>query len=239
MNENGTESEIYISAHWRARFLISLLLLSIILDMVAMTSDYFQARLLVQVKAGMDISESTIAANDNRQQVIGTLRWFIYVASALFFLIWIYRAYSNLKPLGAKNLKYSKWWAIGCFFIPVVNFFRPYQVVNELWKASNPRIENYDSISSPSRAPLLIKFWWAFWLVYNLIALMATRISSEAETVDDLIEMSWVNLVSDLLSATAALLATLVISRIDRRQDEKYRKLCSTETHAGEIASQN
>ena len=39
--------------------------------------------------------------------------------------------------LGANNLKYTPKWAVGCFFVPFLNLVMPYQVVREIWKASN------------------------------------------------------------------------------------------------------
>jgi hypothetical protein len=37
-------------------------------------------------------------------------------------------------------MTYSSGWAVGYFFVPLLNLFRPYQVMQEIWKASeNPR----------------------------------------------------------------------------------------------------
>jgi hypothetical protein len=73
---------------------------------------------------------------------------------ALFFLLaavpiaaWIYRAHANLKEAQLSELRYSPAWAVGSFFVPLVNFVVPFAAMRELhnrshgagpWLASEP-----------------------------------------------------------------------------------------------------
>src|SRR5438093_12382214 len=65
-----------------------------------------------------------------------------FIPGAFGFLTWLQRAYRNLPALHATELRYTPGWAVGSWFIPLVNLFAPHQVVSELWKASDPSTSN-------------------------------------------------------------------------------------------------
>jgi len=60
------------------------------------------------------------------------------VLVASVFLPWLYQARANLRALGARRLRFSREWTYLGFAIPVLNAYRPYQVVSEVWRGSDP-----------------------------------------------------------------------------------------------------
>ena len=62
--------------------------------------------------------------------------WFLVTAG--LWLAWFRRAYLNLPALGARRLRYRPWWAVGSWLLPVFSLFRPKQVLNDIWRASDP-----------------------------------------------------------------------------------------------------
>jgi len=91
-------------------------------------------------------------------------------------LIFIYRAYSNLLSFRAAGLMSTPAMAVACWFLPVVSFFRPYQAVQEIWRASDPRIRfdihhPADWYASPS-SPLVASWWLSMFLFIPIIGLL-------------------------------------------------------------------
>lgn len=87
---------------------------------------------------------------------------FLFIALVILFSAWVYRVNSNARALGAQGMRFSPRWAVGWFFVPIMNLFRPYQVVREAWKASDPKVlTQWDQI----KTPLLLKAWWVMWLL--------------------------------------------------------------------------
>ncbi len=87
----------------------------------------------------------------------------IVLLKSVFFYIWVFRCYKNCRGFTA-NIRFSSGWAVGYFFIPIWNLFRPYQVMQEIWKIStNPyrAQSNNDSY--------LVGIWWGLYLLINLI----------------------------------------------------------------------
>ena len=62
--------------------------------------------------------------------------WFLVTAG--LWLAWFRRAYLNLPALGARRLRFRPWWAVGSWLLPVFSLFRPKQVLNDIWRASDP-----------------------------------------------------------------------------------------------------
>jgi len=63
----------------------------------------------------------------------------VQVVGEILFYTWIFYANKNSRGM-ASNMIYTPWRAVAAFLIPVLNLFRPYDVVQELWKvSSNPR----------------------------------------------------------------------------------------------------
>jgi len=89
-----------------------------------------------------------------------------FVVAVVMFIRWFRHAYANLPALGATNLRFQTWWTIGSWFIPIINLFRPKQIANDIWRASDP---NWRLDQEPhwegAHVPALFQWWWGFYLV--------------------------------------------------------------------------
>jgi hypothetical protein len=60
----------------------------------------------------------------------------VHVVTAVLFYFWIFYANKNCRGM-ASNMIYTPGQSVASFLIPAINLFRPYKVVQELWKVSN------------------------------------------------------------------------------------------------------
>jgi len=134
-------------------------------SLVLITS-FCQINLITSIKVGEP--ELAISSLRNTPWLLGfsILAGILALASLIvlvvLFCVWIYRVSCNSRALGIQDMRFSPGWAITWFFIPVANYFRPFQVVSEIWKASNPATQdNWKEKSTP----FLIKAWWGTWLI--------------------------------------------------------------------------
>lgn len=66
--------------------------------------------------------------------LIGLLALF---GSIIFFSIFTFRAMKNLHVWGARNAEMSAGWAVGWYFIPIANLFKPYQGMDQILDGSH------------------------------------------------------------------------------------------------------
>ena len=74
--------------------------------------------------------------SDQRLRIIEVLGVVLFIASAVLMLKWIYRSNYNARQLGAQDMQFSPGWSVGWFFVPVLQLWKPFQVVKELFQAS-------------------------------------------------------------------------------------------------------
>lgn len=105
------------------------------------------------------------------------LRAMIVLGAAITFFIWFYRAYKNLDLAGVNTL-YAPGWAVGGFLVPLMNFIRPYRILEEIWRENAGLISasNTDGVQREEQPGILLKAWWACCVLSWLSLLAEARI---------------------------------------------------------------
>jgi hypothetical protein len=92
------------------------------------------------------------------------------IVAATLFGIWLHRAVRNLTGLGRVGMTYSPAAAVGSFYIPFVSVVRPYRVLTELWRASDPRPEADGSAwRTHGSNTSLLDTWWGCLLASGFV----------------------------------------------------------------------
>jgi hypothetical protein len=150
--------------------------------------------------------------------ILALLRLPLFLATVVFFLIWEHRAFSNLSALKAENLQFSPGWAVGWWFIPFANLIKPFQAMRELWNESDPEYDAESFLSVSAGAPLMMGFWWAFWLLSNFAHQIANKI-------DDLQFFPVALITASILEIIAAGLLIKIIFGIVERQELRHKNI--------------
>lgn len=91
------------------------------------------------------------------------LNTFAQLGLAIVFLVWFSRAYHNLRRLG-KVLNYEVGWSVGAWFVPVLSWFRPWQLYSEMvetYSIMAGAFPKHHHPAPPSRRQLLgLGGWW-------------------------------------------------------------------------------
>jgi Domain of unknown function (DUF4328) len=145
----------------------------------------------------------------------------IYLATVVFFCVWLYRVSDNLRAFSpARGPNYSPAMAVGSFFIPFANLVIPYRAVKEVWQKSGPPGEALLSEPGPAAS---FPIWWTFWLLSSFAGNISLRMSFDEKIPESTATI--VSIVASALSIVAAVFAYLVVTAIDKRQEETSRIL--------------
>ena len=121
-----------------------------------------EIELLQRIGDGDFVSGAEIRENDSAKTGFSVIIFFATIASAIPLLMWKYRIAENLRSFNRAELRFSPGWAVGWWFVPIWNLFKPYQVMQEFWKGSDPSIpldQPTGWVQSPGSN--LISWWWA------------------------------------------------------------------------------
>jgi len=119
----------FVSTRGTFRWLSGLVVVSSAAAWVAVGFDIAEIRLLARALAPGAITASERAAHALVGEVVFKAQATLLVATAVAFVTWLYRARANLRAFGTRHLRFQRNWTILGFVIPVLNLFRPYQVV--------------------------------------------------------------------------------------------------------------
>ena len=212
----------------RARWARIALVTMIAADVIAVLSGLREYVLLERLETDLVTAEE-IEASDRRQQVVAISQVAVYAFAAFFFIRWLHRAYSNITPLGAQYPRYSRGTAIWSWFVPILNVWRPKQVINDVWRASDPGapVDQGDTWRE-KEPPVLYGVWWISWVVLTFAYNADFRIYLRAETLEELQFSSIFTAVTDGASVLVALLAIAVVHRTTERQEARAEQLRGT-----------
>ncbi len=124
---------------------------------------------------------------------------------AVFFGMWMSRAAHNVRALGHTGFEISPGFGVGSFFIPILNLWKPYQAMQDIWRASLAN-RNDSWLSTPSGD--LVKGWWAAWLLFSFASNAAGRA-----------ELGGVDVVVALILFAAAALCISMMRAVEAGQE--------------------
>ena len=158
---------------------------------------------------------------------ISAILYFIsFYISFFFYLAWVRRAYRNLHTLQLKPTEFSSGWSIGAYFVPILNLFRPYTMMKEIWYGSQPipskenlyNTQLHLGLTSSSFLPL----WWAAVIIDRIFSQLSLRLGLKAETYKQALNSLWFDLFSQFTGIAVCILLLYLIWTINKWQTEKH-----------------
>jgi heme/copper-type cytochrome/quinol oxidase subunit 2 len=173
-----------------------------------------------RVLAGEVVAPAELTAVALRSGAISGLVMVLALAVTVLFCLFMPRANRNARAFGSL-MTISPGWAAGWFFVPVANFWMPYQVMKEIWQGSDP-----DPNVRPAlvEAPGLIKWWWMTYLLRGVAGPAVYFASRDENRTQAAIDLSTVTIATSVLTLIAAPLAAATVRAVARRQDERQKR---------------
>lgn len=223
--------EAYESGRRRAYLVMAFLFINLFVQVIVMASTFIHIDLLYKVmEETVTVTRAERQASAAREAVMRVVQLVAFLAAGAVFLAWLHRVYKNLKPLGAEP-RYAPGLAVGAFVIPLVNLFLPFQIVQEIWRASDPETvaaggaKGLNMVVEESSKSLLVVVWWGLWLLTIVNLVIAYRWHLTWEILNEEIITSWLIMAMSLLLVVSSLVSLLLVKKVTDRQDEKKRRL--------------
>ena len=164
----------------------------------------------------ISVNHTVKTATDAVSGVIG-FEFLIGLAIAVLWMIWMWRAASNLALFGRIRPKFGAGFAIGGWFIPLANLIIPGMQMFDIDKGSGPRLRDGER---PNGSGLVV-VWWITFILGRFTGSLASSFKEftqyEAGRFDT---MNLLVIIGSALTAIAAVLAILVVRGITARQEE-------------------
>lgn len=203
----------------RAKTAIIFIWIVVGLEMVQLVSSYFQYSLLRDAANGSYISHSAAEANDMRERLLGIAGLIIYIISGITFIQWFRRAYFNLHTK-VSNLEFTEGWAAGAWFVPITNLYRPYRIMQELFKETLILLKGNSEKAETDPDSSIIGWWWALWIINGIAGQVSMQVSLRTQTVDGLTISTVASMVGSVLMVPLAILTVKIINDYSRLEEQ-------------------
>jgi tetratricopeptide (TPR) repeat protein len=205
----------------RADNAIILIWIVLALEIVSLIFGCYNYILLRTIADGGQISMEKAEASDMINGIISIIYLIAWIISTVMFIKWFRRAYSNLQKV--TSTLYSENWAIYCWFIPILALYRPYQIMKELYcKTKELLIEKGILNNETSLPPHSLGQWWALFIITIIIGNRAALFSLRAETTDQLITSSLIDMSLSILDILLALITIKIIKDYSKMESSLY-----------------
>lgn len=199
-------------------FLFAYISLGVLSILQAISEVDLTNRLLSEAKVTYDQIKEMLTRRENLSQI--TI--IVYITCRSLFVNWAYYAHKNIKLFYPQTLKFNTLKMVLGFIIPVINFVWPILAVNEIYRASDPKIQNEEELGNAKISRMIIAWWilnliWIAFSIWNNVC----KVIYQKFTILKL--MFQCTIVGDCLGIIVMAWTILIVLKIHKMQQLKYR----------------
>ena len=131
-----------------------------------------------------------------------------FALSVVCFARWIHNA-SLRAHLFSGGMTISPGWAVGSYFIPIVNLFKPFQAMREIWQASIA-----PNATGIVPVPVGMRIWWGLWLVRVGLSNANYQVIANVRNLLDIGISGALNILTFVIDVPMAVLLIVLIRRL-------------------------
>lgn len=209
-----------------ARALAALLVVATFAE-AALALGFASRRRVIEDYLNGDATLADAADNDSLLAALGVLGAAAFLVTGIVWLVWFHATYRDTATF--RRARFPR-WAVWGWIVPVVNLYRPKQMVNDAWMAGDERLHRFTTIA---RIPRFIQLWWAAYVLGLLLSLGGRSIQRSAESkldvgleLEALSDASGWLMAASIAHTVAGALAVVVVlrvtDRLERRRADRY-----------------
>ncbi len=187
---------------------------SIIVELLLALSTTHMYIFLDTALAGGEVTIEEGNFVDLHQTIFARLYLFTFVVSIVAYCRYYYRAMKNLTAVNAAGVETTPFWAVGYFFVPFANLWKPLGAVRQIWRGS------FDPAAADAVVPGMIGWWWFCWLASNFLGHISFRMQASAGAFGaelTNLELYMSALALNIISAPFSIVGAIIVLKFSRR----------------------
>ncbi|WP_420121026.1 DUF4328 domain-containing protein [Nakamurella sp.] len=161
------------------------------------------------------VTEAEADRADQFQQTAVLLDLACFVATAIVFLIWFRRLRINAGWWAPQVQRRSQGWAVGGWFVPVVNLWFPFTIARDILAGSRP------PGSADRSGQTVVTLWWIVWIVQLVLGVAYRGMTRDPRTIDDYVTIANTGVAISVVDLVLTVLAVLVVRLLTGLQERR------------------
>lgn len=158
-----------------SKLFFTALVIDIAITALMMFSNFSHINTLQGNPSGAQQAGQELFSNLDILKSLGWLKVLTFMGVCWTLTMWLGACYSfakgTLQLTGLEHESFKLW----CWWFPPVNLYKPYQVMNEIYRAGSPNYATPKGWKNEPGSGLLLT-WWLFWILAHLAMLGHARI---------------------------------------------------------------
>lgn len=187
---------------------------------------------IVEDLAAGRLSLADATSWENGLAMIAIVELAFLLLGGIALLTWLHGAHGRATAYGiGGRIRAGRGWTIGAWFVPILNLFRPAQLVHDVRRSA---MGDLATGALPGTVPI-VGLWWGTWLVTNIGTWYATTTSTmafESVTIEGMVAelnmASAAHVVVAALTVASWLLLRQIIVGTDSDQQAQWDALTSS-----------
>jgi hypothetical protein len=130
------------------------------------------------------------------------------LVTSIVVLCWIYRASVNAHA-AAPGLTITPGWAVGWYFVPIANLWKPFQAMKEIWLGSH-----FGANWEAGYTSDLLNWWWGLYILDSFIGNASWRLTATSPQL-----AAELGLVDGVITIPLSLILIWIMRQIREAQD--------------------
>jgi hypothetical protein len=181
-------------------------------------ADFQQAALMTDLIAGLGVSDKWRSA-ENVEVAASLSAWLLGLPAFVLLVIWSWRASKNVQKWGeqsGRGVRRGAGWAIGGWFIPIGNFWIPYQTIQDAWQRAPWTDGSWQRYDDPQRNNAWL-ISWLTWVTASLLDRLVIRNWLSDETPREFRTTYFLDAFTNVLLAVSVISLIIAVKQISDR----------------------
>ena len=168
--------------------------------------------------AGLGVSDKWRSA-ETVEVAASLSAWLLGLPAFVLLVIWSWRASKNIQTWekqSGRDVRRGAGWAIGGWFIPIGNFWIPYQTIQDAWQRAPWTDGSWQRYDDPQRNNAWL-ISWLTWVSTNLLSRLVTRNWLSDETPREFRTNYFLDAFTNVLLAVSVISLIIAVKQISDR----------------------
>lgn len=155
-----------------------------------------------------------------RQGLINYSIYGISLLGSMFFIRWFKQAHKNLEKTATLDLAYTEHDVRRSFHTPIVNLYRPYHIMKEIWLKTQEAIQTMAPNYQVKTETGFISLWWILFIILEVLLILAQAVLVIGK---DLVTGLALHVVFDVCYIVAGMALISLINKIAKEEKRLYK----------------
>jgi hypothetical protein len=194
--------------------------IDIAVTLLVMCTDFWSISTITNIKEGVAPEDQSALSRVDFWSSFSSVMILTWIGVGLALLNWQSACYEyGRDTLKATGFLHEGWKTWG-WIVPFLNLYKPYQVINEIYKIG-AKDEPHGGAWSKSAGSGWLIVWWLIWVITHLVMSILAKTARDVSTFDQIIGHYYVHIAICVISVIVACLWFIVTDKLTLRLQDR------------------